>query len=113
MSEFSLSDLEKIVAARAHASPEESWTAKLYAAGQHKAAKKLGEEAVETVIAAISDDRQNLTDESADLLYHLLVVLKIADIPLSDVMRVLEKRTAKSGLEEKASRQNQVFPEKR
>lgn len=106
MSEFSLSDLEKIVSERAHASPEESWTAKLYAAGQRKASKKLGEEAVETVIAAISDDRQNLTDESADLLYHLLVVLKIADIPLSDVMRVLEKRTAKSGLEEKASRQS-------
>jgi len=104
MSEFSLSDLEKIVASRALASPDESWTAKLCAAGQRKAAKKLGEEAVETVIAAIADDRQNLTDETADLLYHLLVVLKIAEIPLSDVMKVLEKRTAKSGLEEKASR---------
>lgn len=104
MSEFSLSDLEKIVARRAGASPDESWTAKLFAAGQRKAAKKLGEEAVETVIAAVSNDRVNLTDESADLLYHLLVVLKIADIPLSDVMNVLEKRTAQSGLEEKASR---------
>jgi phosphoribosyl-ATP pyrophosphohydrolase len=56
------------------------------------------------VIAAISDDKLNLIDESADLLYHLLVVLKIADIPLSDVMNVLEKRTAQSGLREKASR---------
>lgn len=104
MSEFSLSDLERIVAERAHAAPEESWTAKLYAGGQRKAAKKLGEEAVETVIAAIAEDRDNLIYESADLLYHLLVVLKIADIPLSDVLKMLEKRTAKSGLEEKASR---------
>lgn len=104
MSEFSLSDLEKIVAERAMASPEESWTAKLYAGGQRKAAKKLGEEAVETVIAAIAGDRENLTYESADLLYHLLVVLKIADIPLSDVLNTLEKRTVRSGLEEKASR---------
>lgn len=104
MSGFSLSDLERIVAERASASPDQSWTAKLFAAGQAKAAKKLGEEAVETVIAAISQDRKNLTDEAADLLYHLLVVLKIADIPLSDVFAELERRTGKSGLQEKASR---------
>lgn len=104
MSGFSLSDLERIVAERASVSPEQSWTAKLFAAGQAKAAKKLGEEAVETVIAAISNDRKNLTDEAADLLYHLLVVLKIADIPLSDVFAELERRTGQSGLQEKASR---------
>lgn len=104
MSDFTLADLERIVAARALASPDESWTAKLFHAGQPKAAKKLGEEAVETVIAAIADDRRNLTDEAADLLYHLLVVLKIANIPLSDVMAVLEGRTAQSGLAEKAGR---------
>jgi len=104
MSEFTLADLEHIVARRAQASPDESWTAKLVNAGQAKAAKKLGEEAIETVIAAIADDRKNLTDEAADLLYHLLVVLKIADIPLSDVMAVLESRTAQSGLTEKAGR---------
>ncbi|KQM31684.1 MULTISPECIES: phosphoribosyl-ATP diphosphatase [Rhizobium/Agrobacterium group] len=104
MSGFSLSDLERIVAERASASPDQSWTAKLFAAGQAKAAKKLGEEAVETVIAAISQDRKNLTDEAADLLYHLLVVLKIADIPLSDVFAELERRTGQSGLQEKASR---------
>jgi len=104
MSDFTLADLESIVSRRALASAEESWTAKLYAAGQTKAAKKLGEEAVETVIAAIAGDRKNLTDEAADLLYHLLVVLKIADIPLSDVMTVLEGRTAQSGLSEKAGR---------
>lgn len=104
MSDFSLSSLEAIVADRAKASPEQSWTAKLVAQGQTKAAKKLGEEAVETVIAAISNDRANLVAESADLLYHLMVVLKIADIPLQDVMSELERRTRQSGLQEKASR---------
>ena len=104
MSKFSLEQLEAIVAKRAEASPDESWTAKLVAAGQERAAKKLGEEAVETVIAAISQDRQNLTAESADLLYHLLVVLKIARIPLQDVLDELQRRTAQSGLQEKASR---------
>ncbi|WP_313612493.1 phosphoribosyl-ATP diphosphatase [Agrobacterium sp.] len=104
MSGFSLTDLERIVAARAAASPDESWTAKLFAAGQPRAAKKLGEEAVETVIAAISNDRSELTKESADLLYHLLVVLKIADIPLTEVMAELERRTVQTGLQEKASR---------
>jgi len=105
MSNFSLIDLEKIVSERAKAAPEQSWTAKLVASGQSKAAKKLGEEAVETVIAAISNDKKNLTDESADLLYHLMVVLKIADIPLQDVMNELQRRTAQSGLQEKAGRQ--------
>lgn len=104
MSQFSLADLEAIVASRAKASPEESWTAKLYAAGQQRAAKKLGEEAVETVIAAIADDRANLTAEAADLLYHLLVVLGIAKIPLSDVMDELARRTGQSGIAEKNSR---------
>jgi phosphoribosyl-ATP pyrophosphohydrolase len=106
MSDFSLSDLEAIVAERAKASPDESWTAKLFAAGQHKAAKKLGEEAIEAVIAAIADDRENLTYEAADVLYHLLVVLKIAGIPLQDVMSELEKRTGQSGLVEKAGRKS-------
>jgi len=104
LSEFSLKDLEEIVAARAKVSPDESWTAKLVAAGQEKAAKKLGEEAVETVIAAIRQDRENLTAESADLLYHLLVVLNIAALPLQDVLDELKRRTGQSGLQEKASR---------
>ena len=104
MSGFSLADLERIVAQRAAASPEESWTAKLVAGGQKKAAKKFGEEAVEAVIAAISDDRKNLTDEAADVIFHLLVVLKIAGIPFSDVLSELERRTAQSGIAEKAAR---------
>ncbi|MBY3131280.1 MULTISPECIES: phosphoribosyl-ATP diphosphatase [Rhizobium] len=106
MSGFSLSDLESIVAERSKASPEQSWTAKLVAAGQPKAAKKLGEEAIEAVMAAVTGDRVNLTYEAADVLYHLLVVLKIAEIPLENVMAELERRTAQSGLKEKASRQS-------
>ncbi|MFS8148458.1 phosphoribosyl-ATP diphosphatase [Rhizobium sp. BR 249] len=105
MSGFSLSDLERIVAERSNASPEQSWTAKLVAAGQPKAAKKLGEEAIEAVMAAVTDDRDNLTYEAADVLYHLLVVLRIAEIPLENVMAELERRTVQSGLKEKASRQ--------
>ena len=104
MSGFTLSDLERIVEERSKASPDESWTAKLFAAGQPKAAKKLGEEAIEAVMAAVTNDRDNLTYEAADLLYHLLVVLKIAGIPLENVMGELERRTAQSGLQEKASR---------
>lgn len=104
MSEFTLADLEAIVKARAAASPDESWTAKLVSKGQRAAAKKLGEEAVETVIAAIAEDRENLVGETADLLFHLLVVLRIADIPLSEIMDELSRRTGQSGLEEKAGR---------
>ncbi|MBB3428053.1 phosphoribosyl-ATP pyrophosphohydrolase [Rhizobium sp. BK312] len=104
MSGFTLSDLERIIEERSKASPDESWTAKLFAAGQPKAAKKLGEEAIEAVMAAVTDDRDNLAYEAADLLYHLLVVLKIAGIPLENVMGELERRTAQSGLQEKASR---------
>ena len=106
MSTFTLADLEAIVDARAKTDPSESWTAKLVAAGQQKAAKKLGEEAVETVIAAIEGDKAALTSETADLLYHLIVVLKIGGVALQDVMGELERRTSQSGLAEKASRKN-------
>ena len=104
MTDFTLSDLEAIVAKRAAASPDESWTAKLVASGMEKAAKKLGEEAVETVIAAMKADKAEITSESADLLFHLLVVLKMSDVPLADVMAELERRTGQSGIAEKASR---------
>lgn len=104
MTAFTLSDLEARIAERAAASPEESWTAKLLAAGPERCAKKLGEEAVEAVIAAVTGDRAELIAESADLIYHLLVVLKSRDIALQDVLSQLEARTARSGLAEKASR---------
>jgi phosphoribosyl-ATP pyrophosphohydrolase len=104
MADFSLDDLERIVAARARSGASDSWTARLYSQGIEKAAQKLGEEAVETVIAAVKGDTKGLVSESADLLYHWLVVLAVADIPLADVLAELERRTAQSGLAEKASR---------
>lgn len=104
MAGFSLSDLERIVAERARSGDADSWTAKLFSRGIDKASQKLGEEAVETVIAAVKGDAEGLVSESADLIYHWLVVLAIAGIPLADVMAELERRTAQSGLAEKASR---------
>ena len=104
MTGFTLADLEAGVAERAAASPEESWTAKLLAAGPERAAKKFGEEAVEAVIAAVKGDRAELIAESADVLYHLLVVLRARDVALQDVLSQLEARTARSGLAEKAAR---------
>lgn len=104
MSDFSLAALDRIIGERAASGDVQSWTAKLVAGGQQKAAKKLGEEAVETVIAAVAGDRGALISESADLLYHWLVVLKIADVPLAAVMEELERRTSQSGIAEKAAR---------
>ena len=104
MTQFTLSDLEARIAERAAASPEESWTAKLLAAGPERAAKKFGEEAVETVIAAVENDREHLIAESADLVFHLLVLLKACGVGLAEVEDVLAKRTGQSGLEEKAAR---------
>ncbi|WP_027061916.1 phosphoribosyl-ATP diphosphatase [Mesorhizobium loti] len=104
MTEFSLPDLEKIIRERAHSGDADSWTAKLFARGIDKAAQKLGEEAVETVIAAVKGDKQGLVSESADLIYHWLVVLGISGVPLSDVLKELDSRTGRSGIAEKASR---------
>lgn len=101
---FSLQELDERLAARAAASPDESYTASLIAKGIEKCAEKLGEESVEAVIAAVSGNKNGLTNEAADVLYHLLVVLRAADVPLADVMAELENRTAQSGLAEKASR---------
>ncbi|MCV0394669.1 MAG: phosphoribosyl-ATP diphosphatase [Rhizobiaceae bacterium] len=103
-SDFTLADLERIILERARSGASDSWTAKLVAEGQRRAAKKLGEEAVEAVIAAIEADDEGLVSESADLLYHLLVVLAVAGIPLERVMAELERRTGMSGLAEKAAR---------
>ncbi|MDF1600758.1 phosphoribosyl-ATP diphosphatase [Mesorhizobium sp. YIM 152430] len=104
MAEFTLADLERIVSERGRSGEDDSWTAKLFAKGPERAAKKMGEEAVEAVIAAIKRDRGELVSETADLLYHLTVVLALAEIPISDVMAELERRTGQSGIAEKASR---------
>lgn len=104
MTDFTLKDLEAILAGRLAAGDETSYTRKLAARGMEKCAQKLGEEAVETVIAAVGGDRKALVTETADLLYHLLVVLAVAGVPLEAVMAELKHRTGRSGLEEKAAR---------
>jgi phosphoribosyl-ATP pyrophosphohydrolase len=104
---MTLDDLDARLAIRAAASPDESYTATLIGRGIEKCAQKLGEEATEAVIAAVTRDRPELVKESADVLYHLLVLLRASDVPLSEVMAELDARTAQSGLAEKASRQGQ------
>jgi len=102
--DFSLERLADIIASRAASSDKGSYTAKLAAAGIAKCAQKLGEEAIEAAIAAVQGDRGELTKEAADLIYHLLVVLQVSGVTLDEVKAELHRRTAQSGLEEKASR---------
>jgi phosphoribosyl-ATP pyrophosphohydrolase len=104
MTSFSVHDLERRVADRAAASAEVSYTRKLLDKGVAHCAKKLGEEAVETALAAVGEDRDHLIAESADLVYHLLVLLRSRGVTLAEVEEVLAQRTARTGLEEKASR---------
>ena len=104
MTTFTLSDLEKRVRERAAASASESYTRSLIDKGVAHCAKKLNEEAFETGLAAVQEDKGRVIAESADLLYHLLVVLALAEIPLDEVLAELESRTGRSGLAEKASR---------
>jgi phosphoribosyl-ATP pyrophosphohydrolase len=101
---FTLTDLEARVVARAEASPDESWTAKLVAAGPQRAAKKFGEEAVELVIALTEGNESPIVLEAADVLYHLVVALYARGVAIEAVMAELKQRTHRSGLEEKASR---------
>ncbi len=82
----------------------ESWTATLLAAGPETCARKFAEEAVEAVIEATKGDRARLTAEAADVLFHLLVMLKSCDVPLKDVLAELERRQGQSGIAEKESR---------
>jgi phosphoribosyl-ATP pyrophosphohydrolase len=104
MKKFSLHDLEKRVALRARASAAQSYTRSLLDAGVEKCAKKLGEEAIETTIAATTQSRKRVISEAADLLYHLLILLKARGVTLAQVEAELGKRTAQSGHAEKASR---------
>lgn len=99
-----LDRLYRVIESRRGADPSVSHTARLFAKGTEKIAQKLGEEAVETVIAAIQGERGRLVSESADLVYHLLVVLAIAGVSFGDVLAELEGRTGRSGIAEKASR---------
>ena len=104
MGEFTIHDLELRVGERALASAEVSYTRKLLDRGVAQCAKKFGEEAVELVLASVAEDRDRLIDETADLIYHLLVVLKARDIKLSEVEQVLGARVSQTGLQEKSSR---------
>lgn len=101
---MTLFELEQIIAARASAAPDESWTAKLLSKGPEKCAEKFGEEAIEAIIEATRGDSARLTSEAADVLFHLLVMLKSRNIPLADVMEELARRQSQSGLAEKAAR---------
>ncbi|NBE06274.1 phosphoribosyl-ATP diphosphatase [Paragemmobacter ruber] len=99
-----LDRLAATIAARKGADPDTSWTAKLLSKGPEKCAEKFGEEAVEAIIEAVKGDRDRLTAEAADVLYHLLVMLAARDVTLADVLAELERREGTSGLAEKAAR---------
>jgi len=99
-----LEQLEVLLDERKSADPESSYVAKLYAKGDKKIAQKVGEEAVETAMAVAADDNIELISESADLLFHLMVLLKARGLGLSDIAIELAKREGISGIEEKASR---------
>jgi len=100
---MSLSELASTIAARKNADPDTSWTAKLLAAPD-KAAEKFGEEAVEAIIEATKGNAARLTSEAADVLYHLLVMCAAHDVTLDDIENELARRTAQSGIAEKAGR---------
>jgi phosphoribosyl-ATP pyrophosphohydrolase len=107
MTRFTIHDLAATIDARAASGGDASYTRKLLDKGTDHCAKKLGEEAVETVIAAVENNRDHLIAESADLIFHLLVLLKSRGIGLADVEDVLAQRTQMSGLEEKAARKRE------
>ena len=99
-----LGRLEATIAARREADPATSYVARLHARGLAKIAQKLGEEGVETVIAALSESREALVGEAADLIFHLLVLLGARDVKLAEVLAELDRREGVSGLDEKAGR---------
>jgi phosphoribosyl-ATP pyrophosphohydrolase len=104
MSDDVLQRLAAIIDARRGERASQSYTRELLDAGPERCAKKLGEEAIETVIAALGTDTHALTREAADLLYHLLVLLASKRVPLADVLAELDSRVGTSGLAEKAAR---------
>lgn len=99
-----LARLEAAIAARRNADPQSSYVAKLNARGLGKIAQKLGEEATETVIAALTQDRKELVGEAADLIFHLFVLLGAKGVPFEEVLAELDRREGTSGIAEKASR---------
>ncbi len=102
---FTLEELAALVKSRRADSASKSYTKSLFDAGVPRIAKKFGEEAVEAIIAAMEGDRKALTNEAADVLYHLLVLLEARGVTLAEVLAELQRRTAQSGLAEKAARE--------
>jgi len=106
MAEDFLTTLESTIRKRRGADPATSYTAKLFTAGRAKIAQKLGEEAVETIIAAMGDDPAHLTSEATDLMFHLLVLLADAGLSLDDIRAEMMRRQGVSGVDEKAARKD-------
>ncbi len=100
-----LDRLFAVIESRKGADPTESWTAKLLAGGPEAVARKLGEESVETIVAALTADKAALAAESADLLYHLLVLWAARGVTPEDVWGALESRAGTSGIAERAARE--------
>ena len=101
---MTLQTLEQTIIARKSADPSSSWTAKLLAKGPEKCAEKFGEEAIEAIIEAVKGDRQALTSEAADVIYHLMVMLASRNIAFNDVIDELSRRSSISGIDEKSRR---------
>jgi len=99
-----LSRLETTIAARRTAATDSSYVASLNARGVPVIARKLGEEAIETIVAALSGSREELVGEAADVVFHLMVLLGAKQVPLSEVLAELDRREGVSGLDEKAAR---------
>ena len=101
---MTLDDLFATIQARKGADPDSSWTAKLLSKGPEKCAEKFGEEAIEAIVEAVKGDKDRLTSEAADVIYHLLVMLAARDVTLDDVVAELARRQGTSGIDEKAAR---------
>ena len=99
-----LARLEATIASRQGADPGSSYVASLFAKGRPKIARKFGEEAVEAIVAALTEDKAALTGEAADTIFHLMILLADAGVSLADVLAELERREGVSGHDEKASR---------
>ncbi len=104
MAEDFITTLESVIRSRQGADPATSYTAKLFAAGRAKIAQKVGEEAVETVVASLAEDRDALIGEATDLMFHLLVLLADAGLSLEDIRAEMRRREGISGIDEKAAR---------
>ena len=104
-----LARLAATIAARKGTDSDTSWTARLLASGPEKCAEKFGEEAIEAIIEAVKGDRVKLTEEAADVIYHLLVMLAARDVSLNDVLAELARRDGISGIDEKAARSTEAI----